>query len=80
MLIQQLVSQEEGTVLNPFKRFRVDYLLFGGFATFIIILLSVITFVNYSLTFWEIANRTSIYQLELLGELSKQLGFQDEIS
>ncbi len=64
--------------MNPFKRFRIDYLLFGGFAAFIIVLLFVTTWMNYALTSREAAQRTSMYQLELLNELTNRLQIQIE--
>lgn len=63
-------------MLNPFKRFRIDYLLFGSFGLFIIALLTAITWVNYSMTTKEMAERTSLSKLDLLNELSKQLQFK----
>lgn len=63
-------------MLNPFKRYRIDYLLSGGLSAFIIILVTLISLVNYTLTSREIAERTSVYQLELLNELTKKLQIQ----
>jgi two-component system sensor histidine kinase YesM len=63
-------------VKNPFKSYRLDYLFFGAFAGFIIILLFVFTWVAYNISSQELVRNTSFYQEGLLAELNKQLTIQ----
>jgi len=52
-----------------FKRYRIDYLLFAGFAAFIVLLLSVVIWVAYSFTTKQMVHNTSYYQQNLLDEI-----------
>lgn len=63
-------------IRNPFKTFRIDYLLFGTFAGLIVMLLFMITWLSYHLTAKELASNTSFYQQKLLNELDKQVSIQ----
>ncbi|UQZ86393.1 hypothetical protein SK3146_05686 [Paenibacillus konkukensis] len=58
------------------KRVRIDRLFFGSFAVFIAALLLIFTWISYSITSRELADNTSYYQQDLLGELNKQLDIQ----
>ncbi|MBE1444960.1 sensor histidine kinase [Paenibacillus sp. OAS669] len=66
----------ELTVLNLFKKVRIDRLFFSSFAVFITALLLIFTWISYSFTSRELAENTSFYQQDLLGELNKQLDIQ----
>ncbi|MDR6550943.1 cache domain-containing protein [Paenibacillus qinlingensis] len=63
-------------MINPFKSYRLDYLFFGSFAGFIIILLLVFTWVTYTSSSEELEQNTSFYQEALLTELNKQINIQ----
>ena len=60
-------------IRNPFKRHRIDYLLFGSFACLFAILLVVVITVSYRYTSHELVKNTSYYQQELLNQLNKQI-------
>ncbi|MEK8127164.1 sensor histidine kinase [Paenibacillus filicis] len=62
--------------MSLFKRVRIDRLFFGSFALFIAALLLIFTWISYSITSHELADTTSYYQRDLLGELNKQLDIQ----
>jgi two-component system sensor histidine kinase YesM len=61
---------------NLFKTYRLDYLFFGIFAGFIIVLLLVFTRVAYNISSQELERNTSFYQEALLDELNKELTIQ----
>ncbi|WP_248927834.1 cache domain-containing sensor histidine kinase [Paenibacillus hamazuiensis] len=63
-------------MLSPFKRFRIDYLLSGSFAGLFVLLLTLVSYISYSLSAKEIAANTSYYQQGLLNELNKQVVIQ----
>ncbi|TBL76536.1 sensor histidine kinase [Paenibacillus thalictri] len=62
--------------MNPFKKYRIDYLLFGSFAGTIAILLILVTWISYSSSTKELINTTSFYQQQLLNEFSKKISAQ----
>ncbi|NEW05008.1 sensor histidine kinase [Paenibacillus sp. SYP-B3998] len=67
---------------NPFKKFGIDWLLFGGFALLIFILVSIMTWFNSSFTTKESVQSVSFYQQKLLNrmgdELSNQIKFIEQ--
>ncbi|WP_282940922.1 sensor histidine kinase [Paenibacillus sp. RC67] len=69
-------SHEERNALKIFKKVRIDRLFFSSFAVFITALLLVFTWISYSITSRELADNTSFYQQDLLGELNKQIDIQ----
>ncbi|MFD2611414.1 cache domain-containing sensor histidine kinase [Paenibacillus gansuensis] len=62
--------------VNPFRRYRIDYVLFLSFAVFIALLIAVISGVSYYLSARDQAASTSFYQQGMLKELNKQLAIQ----
>lgn len=60
-------------MVNPFKKYRIDYLLFLLSAGFVLILVLVISFTSYQYSSRELVSNTSRYQGALLEELNKQL-------
>ncbi|MBC8080095.1 MAG: cache domain-containing protein, partial [Gorillibacterium sp.] len=58
---------------SPFKKFRIDYLLFALSAGFVLLLVLVISFTSYQYSSRELASNTSRYQRALLEEINKQL-------
>ncbi|CAM4325377.1 sensor histidine kinase [Paenibacillus alkaliterrae] len=60
-------------MVNPFKKYRIDYLLFSLSAGFVLILVLVISFTSYQYSSRELVSNTSRYQRALLEELNKQL-------
>ncbi|TVY10754.1 cache domain-containing sensor histidine kinase [Paenibacillus cremeus] len=63
-------------MFNPFRRYRIDYVLFISFAVFIALLVTVISGVSYYISARDQADSTSFYQQGMLGELNKQLALQ----
>lgn len=59
--------------MNPFKKYRIDYLLFGIFGGFILFLLIVAVWTSYALSSRELLKNTYNYQQILLNEINKQL-------
>lgn len=70
------INMGRGTALKLFKKVRIDRLFFSSFAVFITALLLIFTWISYSITSRELADNTSFYQQDLLGELNKQLDIQ----
>ncbi|UUZ84874.1 histidine kinase [Paenibacillus sp. P26] len=62
--------------MNVFKKVRIDRLFFVSFAAFIAALLLVFTWISYTITSRELADKTSFYQQDLLNELNKRLDIQ----
>lgn len=58
---------------NPFKKHRIDHLLFGSFACLIVTLLVVIIVISYNYSSRELVSNTSYYQQNLLNQLNKQI-------
>ncbi|KRE66095.1 hypothetical protein ASL11_19815 [Paenibacillus sp. Soil750] len=67
---------EGRTLMNLFKRVRIDRLFFSSFASFLSILLLVFTWISYSVTARELADTSSYYQQDMLNELNKQIDIQ----
>jgi two-component system sensor histidine kinase YesM len=61
---------------NPFKKYRIDYLLSGSFAGLFVILLMLVSWFSYSLSSTELAENTFYYRQGLLKELNKQVNIQ----
>jgi two-component system, sensor histidine kinase YesM len=61
---------------NPFRRYRIDYVLFFSFAAFIALLITIISSVSYLISARDQASSTSFYQQGMLNELNKQLAIQ----
>lgn len=59
-----------------FKKYRIDYLLYGGFAGFIVLLLVIVIGLTYSLSANELARNTAYYQQGLLNEIYDKLEIQ----
>jgi Predicted signal transduction protein with a C-terminal ATPase domain len=59
---------------HPFKRWRIDILLFGSFALLILLLLAAVGWGAFRLSSQQLAENTSVYQARLLKELNQQLG------
>ncbi len=60
-------------MVNPFKKYRIDYLLFSLSSGFILLLVLVISYTSYQYSSRELVSNTSRYQRALLEELNKQL-------
>lgn len=58
---------------NPFKRFRIDNLFFGSFATLIIAVLGCAVWASYVLSAKEMAQTTSVNQQKLLDQLNQEI-------
>ncbi|MBP1966437.1 cache domain-containing sensor histidine kinase [Paenibacillus aceris] len=58
---------------NPFKRHRIDHLLFGSFACLIVILIIAVIVISYNYSARELVSNTSYYQQNLLNQLNKQI-------
>ncbi|MBN2983060.1 sensor histidine kinase [Cohnella algarum] len=71
-------------MINPFKRYRIDYLFFGSFAALIVIILGCTIWTTYVLSSKEMAKATSANQQKLLdqlnGEISSSLATLEQIS
>ncbi|MGO4182003.1 sensor histidine kinase [Paenibacillus sp. TAF43_2] len=69
---------------NPFKKFGIDWLLFGGFALLIFILVSVMTWLNSSITTRDSVQSVSFYQQKLLNrmgdEINNQINFIEQMA
>ncbi|MCZ8516416.1 sensor histidine kinase [Paenibacillus filicis] len=61
---------------NMFKKYRIDYLLFSGFSSFITVLLIVVISISYTLSTRETVNMTSFYQQRVLNELYNKIDIQ----
>ncbi|TXK84444.1 sensor histidine kinase [Paenibacillus sp. N3.4] len=61
---------------NPFKRFGIDWLLFGGFAMLIFILVSIMTLFNSSYTTRQSVESVSFYQQKLLNRMGDEINNQ----
>ncbi|CAH0120199.1 MULTISPECIES: sensor histidine kinase [unclassified Paenibacillus] len=61
---------------NPFKKFRIDYMIFASISVFVIVLLAIVASVSYTASSAESVKQTSDYQRELLIEMNKQLIMQ----
>ncbi|TDG00470.1 cache domain-containing sensor histidine kinase [Paenibacillus piri] len=61
---------------NLFKRTRIDYLMYGGFSSVMVILLSVVIGLTYTLSTQEMVRMTSFYQQGLLNELYNKTEIQ----
>ncbi|MDF2961287.1 MAG: sensor histidine kinase [Paenibacillus sp.] len=61
---------------NVFKKYRIDYLLFGGFSSFIIVLLVIVITLSYTLSTQEMVRMTSFYQQGILNELYNKIEIQ----
>ncbi|WP_274652024.1 cache domain-containing sensor histidine kinase [Paenibacillus humicola] len=59
-----------------FKKFRIDYLMYGGFSGVMIVMLSIVIWLTYTLSTQEMVRMTSYYQQGLLGELSNKTEIQ----
>lgn len=59
-----------------FKRYRIDYLLFGGLTSFVLILLTIVILVTYTLSTKEMVRLTTYYQKENLNELYNKIEIQ----
>jgi|GEM_PF-372081 len=58
---------------NPFKKHKIDRLLFGSFASLIVILITVVIGISYNYSSRELVSNTSYYQQNLLNQLNKQI-------
>ncbi|WNR42835.1 cache domain-containing sensor histidine kinase [Paenibacillus roseipurpureus] len=71
---------KEGAVcmktFHPFRRYRIDNVLFFALAIFITLLVAVILMITYNFSSKEQAQNTSYYQQAMLGELNEQLTLQ----
>jgi two-component system sensor histidine kinase YesM len=63
-------------MINPFHRYRIDYVLFIVFAGFIVLLVTLIMATTYTLSAGEQARSTSFYQQGMLLELNKEIVLQ----
>lgn len=61
---------------NPFKKFGIDWLLFGGFAVLIFILVSIMTWFNSTFTTRESVQSVSFYQQKLLNRMGDEINNQ----
>jgi len=61
---------------NMFKRYRIDYLLFGGLTSFVLVLLTIVIWLTYSLTTQEMVRLTTYYQKGNLSELYNKVEIQ----
>ncbi|SDO04291.1 two-component system, sensor histidine kinase YesM [Paenibacillus sp. yr247] len=61
---------------NMFKRYRIDYLLYGGLASFVVIFLAIVIGLTYTLSTQEMARMTSYYQQGQLSELYNKIEIQ----
>ncbi|NQX69090.1 sensor histidine kinase [Paenibacillus alba] len=61
---------------NPFKKSSIDWLLFGGFAVLIFILVTIMTWFNSSFTTRENVQSVSFYQQKLLNRMGDELNNQ----
>lgn len=61
---------------NMFKRYRIDYLLFGGLASFVVILLTIVIWLTYTLSTQEMVRLTTFYQKGNLSELYNKIEIQ----
>lgn len=59
-----------------FKRYRIDYLLFGGLTSFVLILLTIVILITYALSTKEMVRLTTYYQKENLNELYNKIEIQ----
>lgn len=59
-----------------FKRYRIDYLLFGGLTSFVVILLTIVILLTYTLSTKELVRLTTYYQKENLNELYNKIEIQ----
>lgn len=59
-----------------FKKYRIDYLLFGGSAAFIVTLLTIVIWIAYSYSAQQMVQNTSYYQQGLLNELYNKVDIQ----
>ncbi|MEC0265499.1 sensor histidine kinase [Paenibacillus anseongense] len=59
-----------------FKRYRIDYLLFGGLTSFVLILLTIVILLTYTLSTKELVRVTTYYQKENLNELYNKIEIQ----
>jgi two-component system sensor histidine kinase YesM len=63
-------------MFNPFHRFRIDYVLFLVFATFLAVLITLIMGISYTLSARTQTNSTFYYQQGMLNQLNKELTLQ----
>ncbi|NOU92828.1 HAMP domain-containing protein [Paenibacillus sp. LMG 31456] len=63
-------------LINPIKKYRIDYILSGSLTVFFILLLAIVCWVSYTVSSKELAENTSLYQQELMSELNKQMMLQ----
>lgn len=61
---------------NLFKRYRIDYLLFGGLTSFVVILLTIVIWLTYTLSTQEMVRLTTYYQKGNLSELYNKIEIQ----
>jgi two-component system sensor histidine kinase YesM len=61
---------------HMFKKYPIYYLLYGGFSSFMVILLVVVIWLAYSLSAQEMVKNTSYYQQNVLNELYSKIGIQ----
>ncbi|OMF21948.1 sensor histidine kinase [Paenibacillus sp. FSL H8-0548] len=60
-------------MINPFKRFRIDRLFFLSFSVLIVVLISFIAWMSYSISSKALVQTTSHYQQQLLDELNNEI-------
>ncbi|MFD1954805.1 sensor histidine kinase [Paenibacillus thailandensis] len=58
---------------NPFKRYRIDYLFFGGFGMLLAVILGCTIWTTYELSSKEMAKATSVNQQKLLDQLNSEI-------
>jgi two-component system, sensor histidine kinase YesM len=61
---------------NMFKKYRIDYLLYGGLAGFVVILLTIVIWLTYILSTQDMVRMTSYYQKGILSELYNKIDIQ----
>ena len=60
-------------MMNPYKKFKIDHLLFTTFGILMVIILGATIWTSYSLTSRELATTASVNQEKLLNELNNEI-------